>query len=68
MDKRLSFRLDLVLTGEHVQPMGTLYVPERYDGGDISLGGQHFAVTRHDQGVNGDTLYLVPAHVRGPAA
>ena len=68
MDKRLSFRLDLVLTGEHEQPMGTLHVPERYAGGDISLGGQHFAVTRHDLGTDGDTLYLVPAKVRGPAA
>ncbi|MEU7904125.1 hypothetical protein [Actinoplanes sp. NPDC049118] len=66
MDHRLSFRLDLILTGGKPQKMGTLYIPERYAGGDISFGGQHFAVMRRDQAADGDTLHLIPAEVRTP--
>jgi hypothetical protein len=66
MDKRLSFRLELVLQGEHRQSMGTLYVPERYDGGDVSFGGQHYAAVQVDHGSDGDTVYVVPAKVRTP--
>ncbi|MEU8820587.1 hypothetical protein [Actinoplanes sp. NPDC048796] len=46
--------------------MGTLYVPQRYAGGDISLGGQHFAVVAIAEGADGHTLNVVPATSRGP--
>lgn len=60
------FRLDLVLAGNPAEKMGTLYVPERYSRGDISLGDQHFAVTKVAVAPDGDTLYVVPAKTRSP--